>query len=61
MDEEELVTEERKKQDAQIKMGKANTRRLIRQAHDDAINKLPNELRDRLKNWNPYNPYEEDY
>lgn len=59
MDEVE-ITEQQKKQDAYVRMGKANTKRLARKAHEDAINKLPNEFRERERGWNPHNLYHGD-
>lgn len=54
----EEVTEQQKRLDALVRMSRANTRHLSRKAHENAINKLPNELRDRERNWNPYNIYD---
>ena len=52
------VTEEQRRQDIK-NTNKANKqRRLIREANETALNKLPNELRDTFRDWNPY---AEDY
>lgn len=55
MDEDEKeVTEEQKQRDLKYSRFANKQRRLIREANEAAINKLPNELRDTFRDWNPY-------
>lgn len=57
-DKEELVTEERKQKDILITKAVNRQKRLIINSYEESINKLPNEFRHTIVNWNPYS---EDY
>ncbi len=59
MDEDEkAVIDEQRQRDLKHTKYANRQRRLIREANEAALNKLPNELRDTFRDWNPY---AEDY